>query len=168
MPMKFQISVLVLLATAARFWVCCQTNFPCWQEMDILRNEIASKPQANEIFKLFGRTIIKMESNLMSTSGLGPKNCPQASCKENFELPFCVLLTNQKHVKFLCFQVTVNEINFLVEISSRLGLTQGLYPIRGPKIVQWPYVNEISNFSSSTVGNSSKFLSVLLKQSRTK
>ena len=83
----------------------------------------------------------------------------------------CVLLTNQKHVKFLCskkqfFQVTVNEINFLVEISSRWGLTQGLYPIRGPKIVQGPYVNEISNFSSSTVGNSSTFLSVLSKQCR--
>ena len=116
-----------------------------------------------------------MGSNLMSISGLGPKNCPQASCKGNFELPFqfCVLLTNQKHVKFLCskkhfFQVTVNEINFLVEISSRWGLTQGLYPIRGPKIVQGPYVNEISNFSSSTVGNSSTFLSVLSKQSRTK
>ena len=41
MPMKFWISVLVLLAAAARFW----------QEMDRLRNEIGPRPHTNEISK---------------------------------------------------------------------------------------------------------------------
>ena len=52
----------------------------------------------------------------------------------------------------------------MVEISLRWGLNQGLYTIWDWKIAHRPYANEISNFSSSTVGNSSTFLSVLSKQ----
>ena len=70
-------------------------------------------------------------------------------------------MSNFSVLRNIFFQVTVNEINFLVEISSRWGLNQGLYTIWGRKIAHRPYANEISNFSSSTVGNSSTFLSVL-------
>ena len=62
------------------------------------------------------------------------------------------------------FQLPVDKMNFLAEISSRRGPTQCPYPVCGPKIAHRPYANEILNFSSSTVGSSSTFLSVLSKQ----
>ena len=125
-------------------------------------------------FCLFGTTIIKVGSNPRSIPNLRTKNYPEGSCQWIFEFPFqsCVLLINQKNVKFLqpkkqVFSVAreLNELSgrTIIKMGSNLWFISNLWTKNYPQAsCQW---NFKFLFYYCWQSNSSTFLSVLSKQS---